>query len=46
MVSAYKQTHISMEQNREPVKKPRPIWSINSQQRSQEYTMGKEQSLQ
>uniref|UniRef100_A0A9L0R447 Uncharacterized protein n=1 Tax=Equus caballus TaxID=9796 RepID=A0A9L0R447_HORSE len=35
-----------MEQKREPRNKPTHIWSINSQQRSQEYTLGKGQSLQ
>ena len=30
-----------MEQNREPRNKPRHLWSINLQQRRQEYKMGK-----
>ena len=34
-----------MEQNRKPRNKPTRIWSINLQQRSHEYTMGKEQFL-
>ena len=33
--------HRSMEENREPRKKPTLIWSINLQQRRQEYTMEK-----
>ena len=36
-----KQTHRPMEQNREPRNKPRHLWSINLQQRRQEYKMGK-----
>ena len=36
-----KQTHKSMEQNREPRNKPIHIWSMNLWQRNQEYTMGK-----
>ena len=36
----------SMEQNRESRNKHTHIWSINLQQRGQEYTMGKRQSLQ
>ena len=43
MVLASKQTYRSMEQNREPRNKPTRIWSNNIKQRSQEYTMGKEQ---
>ena len=43
MVLAQKQT---MEQNRKPRNKPIIIWSINLQQRRQEYTMGKSQFLQ
>ena len=38
--------HKSKEQNREPRNKPTLIWSTNLQQRRQEYTMGKRQSLQ
>ena len=41
-----KQTHRSIEQNREPRNKHTLIWSINLQQRWQEYTMWKRQSLQ
>ena len=41
MVLAQKQTYGSMEQNREPRNKPTHLWSINLQQRRQEYTMGK-----
>jgi len=33
-----------MEQDSEPRKKPMHIWSVNLQQRCQEYTMGKGQS--
>ena len=35
-----------MEQNKQPRNKPTHVWSINLQQRSQEYTMGKGQSFQ
>ena len=38
-----KQTHGSMEQNREPIDDP---WSINLWQRRQEYTVGRIKSLQ
>ena len=41
-----KQTDRPVEQNREPRNKPRHLWSINLQQRRQEYKMGKRQSLQ
>ena len=41
MVLAQKQTYGSMEQNREPRNKPTHLWSINLQQRRQEYTMEK-----
>ena len=41
-----KQTHRSREQNREPRNKLTLIWSINLQQRRQEYTTWKRQSLQ
>ena len=41
-----KQTHRSMEENRQPRDKPTLIWAINLQQRRQEYTMGERQSLQ
>ena len=46
MVLAEKQTDRSMEQNRGPRNKSMHIGSVNLQQRSQEYTMGKGQSLQ
>ena len=46
MVQAQKQTHRSLEQNRKPRNKPIHLWSINLQQRKQEYTMEKRQSLQ
>ena len=46
MILAQKQTHISMEQNREPRNKPTHLQSINLQQRRQEYAMKKRQSLQ
>ena len=45
MILAQNQTCKSMEQNREPRNKPMFIWSINLQQRRQEYTMGKRQPL-
>ena len=45
-VLAQKQTLGSMEQNRDPRNKPTHLWSINLQQRRQEYTMEKRQSLQ
>ena len=46
VVLAQKQTYRSMEQNREPRNKPIHLHSINLQQRRQEYTMEKRQSLQ
>ena len=46
VILALKKIHKSMEQNREPRNKSIHVWSINLWQRSQEYTMGKEQSLQ
>ena len=46
MVLAQKQIYGSMEQNRGPRNKPIHIWSVNLQQRRQEYTMEKTQSLQ
>ena len=46
MVLAQKQTHKSMEQNREPRNKPPLIWQINLCQRRQEYTTGRRQSSQ
>ena len=45
-VWAQKQIYGSMEQNREPQNKPTHLWSITLQQRRQEYTMEKRQSLQ
>ena len=45
MVWAQKQTYRSMEQDRKPRNKPKHLWSINLQQRRQEYTMEKRQSL-
>ena len=44
MVLTQKQTYRSMEQNREPRTKPIHQWSINLQQRRQEYIMDKRQS--
>ena len=41
-----RQTDRPVEQNREPRNKPRHLWSINLQQRRQEYKMGKRESLQ
>ena len=46
MILPQKQTYGSMEQNREPRNKPTHLWSINLQQRRQEYSMEKRQSLQ
>ena len=45
-VLAQKQTYRSMEQAIKPRNKPRHLRSINLQQRRQEYTMEKRQSLQ
>lgn len=45
MLLAQKQTHRSREQNREAINKTRRTWSINLQHRTQEYTMGKGESL-
>ena len=39
-------THRSMEQDRKPRNKPMHLWSTNLQQRRQEHTMEKRQSLQ
>ena len=39
---AQKQTHRSMEQNRELRNKPTCVWLINLLERSQEYTTGKD----
>ena len=46
MVLAQKQTHRSMEQNRESRDKPMHIGSSNLRQRRQEHTMEKRQPLQ
>ena len=45
MVLAQKQTCRLMEQNREPRNKPTHLWLVNLQQRREEYTMEKRQSL-
>ena len=45
VVLARKQTYGSMEQNREPRNKPTHLWSTHLQQRGQEYTKEKRQSL-
>ena len=42
----YWHRHRSMEQNRQPRNKPMHIWSTNLQQRRQEHTMEKRQSVQ
>ena len=41
-----KQTYRSMEQKKESINQPTQLWSINLQQRRQEYTKEKRQSLQ
>jgi len=46
MKLAQKQTHRSVEQDREPRNKPMHLWSINLQQWRQEYTMEKRHLLQ
>ena len=46
MVAAQKQTHRSMEQNREPRNGPSTLWSTNLQQSRKEYSVEKRQSLQ
>ena len=46
VILAQKQTYRPMEQNREPINKPTHLRSINLQQRRQEYTVEKRQSLQ
>ena len=46
MVLVPKQTYGPMEQKREPRNKPRQLWSIDFQQRRQEYKMEKIQSFQ
>ena len=45
MVLAQKQTCRLMEQNRDPRNKPTHLWLVNLQQRREEYTMEKRQSL-
>ena len=45
MVLTQKQTYRLMKQNRKPRNKPKHLWSINLQQRRQDYTMGKRESL-
>ena len=46
MTLAQKQTHRTMQQNREPRNEPILIWAINLWQRRQVYTMRKRQPLQ
>ena len=46
MALAQKWTHRSTDQNKEPRNKSMHPWSINLQQRRQEYTMERRQSLQ
>ena len=46
MVLAQKWSQRSMEQTRKSRNRPTFIWSINLQQRRQEYTMGERQPLQ
>ena len=43
---AQKQTHRSMEQNREPRNGPSPLWSTNIQQSRKDYPLEKGQSIQ
>ena len=45
MVLAQRQTERSIEQAREPRNKSMHLWSINLQQRRQEYELEKKQSL-
>ena len=45
MVLAQKQTHRSLELNKEPRNKPTHLWSINPLQKRQEYTAEKTVSL-
>ena len=45
MVLAQKQTHRSIDQNREAINKPKHLKPINLGQKRQEYTMEKRQSL-
>ena len=46
VVLAQKQTHRSMEQNREPRNGPSTLWSTNIRQRRKDYPLEKRQSLQ
>ena len=46
VVLAQKQTHRSMEQNREPRNGPSTLWSTNIQQRRKDYPLEERQSLQ
>ena len=46
VVLAQKQTHRSMEQNREPRSGPSTLWSTTIQQRRKDYPLEKGQSLQ
>ena len=45
MVLGQKQTHRSMEQDKEPRNKPTHLWSINLEQKRKEYVVDKKQSL-
>ena len=45
-VLAQKQTHRSMELNREPRNEPTLMWTMNLQQKKQAHTMGKTQPRQ
>ena len=46
VVLAQKQTHRSMEQNREPSSVPSTLWSTNIRQRRKDYPLEKRWSLQ
>ena len=46
VVLAQKQTHRSMEQNREPRNGPSTLWSANILQRRKDYLLEERQSLQ
>ena len=46
MILAQKQKHRSMEWDRKPRNKPTHLWSVNLQQRRQDYTMEERQPLQ
>ena len=46
VVLAQKQTHRSMEHNREPRNEPSTIWSTNIRQSRKDYALEKGQSLQ